>query len=766
MADNLKESIDALPAIMFSGSTCLGKFFRCGTSKSSTWQFFKLGKREWEYIRVQDYPVEPYDCSILVRDGWIVRRLESQDRHDYYLCQNGELSHLTKHEALRIAYEHSPRHTWITIIRRGDYLYLDTSSSCYFPPPHYKALLDLSVDISDMQLTASWLCFRSSDLPLVRTILDKIRVKLNVSTSLSVAESKEQPAEAEKPIDIRKMLSDTLTSAYGNYLKKEANIEKFLILVLNREWTSVQDEDLREKLVALGNASDQGNSMASSMLEFLEKASSHFDWNTYDEASVSPDIEGVVINTIPITFGKQWAHNYYKIIFPSLETTLYWPTTIADTRSGIGEALRLKTRLKTVRLRKWRIYPYLGRLKNTGTRKKDVEFQTSEIESLRRAFASATGVPTFEKILSERAYLDGFNLDMERWKKGAYNLSRYFLAVVQIVEPLTIDDPVPSTRVRDIFGNAFIIRWDQDTYFHCIEKMHSMQPGGWISVLVQNEFQNLAFTEDNVTIFETAPTIEMRFVRKEEACEFNLVAIAKYFGFVPKDILRRIVDSFAVDHDFDAVLTKAVEESLYEKEGIIYYIYQTLDKQAISELVELMANPSTFPNRQIFRRKWYITWSLIRTHYGLIHPIVHAKGLLKQADLRVPRIDKDRYNAIEGMLHEVVDFHHNSIKTRRRERISSLMQSRDPKASFHPTWVGAKEEKFYVRNASKMLRNFGNATIEAMGRRIAKAHAVVTSLTREFAYMEPKVARIDSSVQHEKGYPVRTVKFEVEVYGI
>lgn len=760
-----EELIKAAPEITFCGQIPFGKYFRIGTSKGSTWQFYDVRRRNWRYLPVYRVEYGSYDHSVILRDGWIVRRLESQDRHYYYSCAGGGLSHLTKDEALRIAYEYCPGFTWVTIVRKGDYLYLDTNS-LYVPPFHYNALRHLSIQIPDKQLAESWLCFRNKDFPLLRIIFKKIRVKVNLAADVGVAGEEEQPTKTETSMDIRKVLSDILTLAYGNYLKKEANIEKFLILVLNREWTSAHDEVLREKLTALGNLSDQGNPVASYMLDFLEKASSCSDWRIYDEAGASPDIEGVVINTIPITFGQQWAHNYYKVIFPNLETTLHWPTTIADTRSGTGEALRLRARLKTVRLRKWRIYPYLGRLKNTGTRKEDVEFQTSDIESLRRAFASATGIPSFEKILSERAYLGGFNLDIETWKKGAYNLGRYFLAVVQIVEPLTIDDVVPSTKVRDIFGNTFIIRWDPDTYFHCVDKIHSMESNGWISVLVQNEFQNLELAEAGVTIFETVPTIEPRFVRKEEASEFNLIAIVKYFGFLPKDILRKVVDSFTVDHDFDTLFAKATEASLYEKEGIVYYIYHTLDKEAISALVELMMDPSLFPRRRIFREKWYITWALIRIHCSLIHPLMHAEALLKEAELRMPKTDKERYNAIEEMFREVVDFQHNNIKTRRRERMSALMQSRDPKASFHPTWIGAKEEEFYVRNASKMLRNFGNATIEAMGRRIAKAHAVVTSLTREFAYMEPKVARIDSSVQHEKGYPVRTVKFEVEVYGI
>lgn len=764
-SSRLGKEVKNLPFIPYSDATYFGKYFRIGTAKSATWQFFNPRKRIWEYIQVQKHPTEEYEYSIILRNGWIVRKLESQERpHYYYLCKDSDIVNMSKNEALLLAYTYSPQSLQIPIVKKDDYLYMNLRS-LYLPTAHYKALLDLSMPVENISIGEPILCFRSKDIPIIREILNKIRVEINIQSEFKIPTKKVEAITTREVMEIRKILSDILTLSYSCFLKKESDIERFLVLVVNREWDHIHDEQLREKLKKLGKLEESGDILASNLLKTLEKISSYYDWRFYADEGVSSDISGIVVGMTPFTFGKEWSQNYYKMIFSSLENLLYWPTTMSPTRAGKGKVEPLRARLNTVTLKKWRIYPYMGRLKYTGKTDTDVIFQKSLSDNLRKAFLSVLGIPSLEKILSERGYLSGFNLDLESWK-GVYNLSRYFLAVVQILEPLEIDGPTPITWVRDIFGNVFLIRWDIDTYFHCVDDIHSFQRYGWISILLKNEFKNVPVTPEGISIFESVFGIGPRFVKKEEACDLNTIAVVKYFGFLQKETLKRIVSQYFLSYDLMVSLSKMIDEgALFEHQGIIYYVYQTLNKEGVAQLVDLMADASKLPSKKLLAEKWYMTWCLIREQYGLIHPLIYAKSLDPNSKLVVPASEQGKFETLEENLQEVVTNHQKEIKIRRTKRMTFLMQTRKPDLSFHPTRVDKKDIFTYVHDASIMLQNFGNATIEAMGRHVAKAHGVVTALIRKFAYMEPKVTRTDSFVKHVNGYTVRSVKFEVETYG-
>lgn len=760
-----EELVKEAPEIAFCGQIPFGKYFRMGTSKGSTWQLYNVKRRTWIYLPLYDVKYGSCERSILLRDGWIIRKFEAHEQPYYYKCSDGEISTLTKDQALQLAYQMSPGVVAIAVMPTEKYLYLDLQP-IYLPPAHYNTLRNVSVPIPDESLAREGLfCFRRDKLPAIRELFRKVRVRVEVRSQPSVVVEEVKPHETEQPIDIRTTVSDILTLAYSGYLKKEANIEKFLQHILNREWNAVHDEQLRQKLESLSALADQGSPVPSSIFDFLVKSASYVDYKFYQEVGIDSKIEGVIVDTVSLTYGETWSQNYYKIIFPAFESVLYWPTSIAPTRGGIGEVPVLRTRLKTVDLSMWRIYPYFGRLRKVGSAE-DVTFVESSAEALYEAFLVITGIPTFEKLLSDRAYLGGFNVDLESWR-GAYTLSRYFVATVRIIDPLTPDGLTPVTKVQDIFGNVFAIKWDLDTYFHCTDDIHKMQHGGWISVLLKNEFQNLRATDEGITVFESVPRIEPRFVNKSQACRSNLVAVVKYCAFLPKDLLRQIARKFIIDHDFNEILKACIERNwLYENSENIYYVYRALDRSSTGKMVALLTDTSRLAPGNVLRTKWYTTWSVVRANLALTHPIIYAEAVFPDKKLKLPEGEADKYKELEDMLRDVTGFHVKDTEARRRSRIAALLASKDPKLSYHSTLVGGRDIGIYVYDATLMLSNFGAASIEARGRWVAKAHTVAVYLTRKFAYLEPKVTRSDSVVTREDSHRVRTVKFEVESYGI
>jgi len=743
----------------------LGTYFRYGTYKSAMWQYFNPKTRGWDFIKVMRQPFGSYKNSIILRNGWVIRKLERTDKtHHYYLCQNDKIEAINKNTALIEGYKYSPGILHIPAVREEDNIFVDIRK-VYFPEEIFKKLLDLSIYNEEEDGRILYLCFRSSDAKEVYRLLYPIRIRLEYQDDF-IEEVKEfDPTEIETLAEVPKFLSELLTLSYSNYLKKEESIEKFLLTLIYKDVSKVRDENLRKKLEELFDRCNKGDYVCNQILNFLiESITTYFDWECYENWRAESDINGLIFKATPLSYSEQWTNTYYKIIFPELETVLHWPTTLAPTKKGVGEFHTLFARLKEVILRRWRVYPYLGRIKNTGTQK-DTCFEDGEKEFVKRSFDSIRGIPSFERILAEREYLSSFSLDLEDWH-GHYYLDRYFLAIVKIIEPLLLDSPYPRTMVEDIFGNKFIIEWNWDAYIHSVEDIHNFGPGGWFSILLKNTFGRRRFTKMEYPIFQTAQTIKPFFHNKEYALRYNLLALIKYFGYIPKGELNKFSKYFS-NYDVDNLLKDLFDRNLiYQKGENIYYIYKCLNTDQMAELIELMTDAEKTPHKSMYHQKWYITWSLIRGHYPLIHPLIYANKLSKDEKLDASSEEVETYNELEEFIDIISAHHKKEIKRRRAAKINFFINNRKANIDQGEVKIGKKDEEKYVSYASSMINNFGNVTILGSGRWIPKAHAVVREVIRKFAYMEPKVVRTDFPLQNPRGYNVYAVRFEIEMFGL
>ena len=743
----------------------LGKYFKFGTHKSAIWQYFNPKTRDWDFIKATKQPLGNYKNSIILRNGWVVRKLERAGKTQYYyFCQSDEIKTINKSIALNEGYKYSPGILHVPAVRKEDNIFVDIRK-VYFSEEIFKKIVDLSVHEEEEEGRILFLCFKAPDIKKVYNLLYPVRVRLEYQDDFKEEIKEVEPDELEALTEIPKLLSELLTLSYSCFLKKEGSIENFLLILIYRDQQKIRNEELRKKLSKLFELSDNGDYVSTQILNFLiESITTFFDWECYENLKVEPDIQGMIFKAAPISYSERWSNTYYKIIFPELETTLHWPTTLAPTKKGTGEFHPLYARLKTVQLRRWRIYPYLGRIKNTGSQK-DADFGESDRDFLKKSFASALGILSFERILSEREYLSGFTLDLEDWQ-GHYFLDRYFLAIVQIDEPLLLDSPLPQTRVKDIFGNSFIIEWNWDAYTHSKEDIHEFGRSGWISILLKNTFGRKQFTKSEFPVFKTAQTIKPQFHNREFAFRYNLLALIKYFGYVPIRKLRTL-SKFFREPDITVLMNALFDGDLiYQAGDNIYYIYKCLNKEQMARLIDLMTDAEKIPDKELFYQKWYITWSLIRGHYPSIHPLIYAKKLSRKEKLDVPINEVETYNILEEFIKAVSISHQKEIKRRRVDKLNFFINHRDPNIKENEIRISRKEEHAYTRYASLMIQNFGKATILASGKRIPKAHSVVRELMRKFSYMEPKVSRKDYPLEHQKGFNIPGVKFEIEVYGI
>ena len=743
----------------------LETYFRYGTTKSSVWQYFNPSSRVWSYIKVHKLPYGKQDHSIILRNGWIVRKLERiVESPYYYYCENDEIRNISKRDAVIKGYQYSPGILKVPAVKKEDNVFVDVRK-VYFPTDVFNELRELSVMQNEDGGRILYICFKSADIQKVYRILYQIRVRLEYQDDFIDEVKDLDPTEIETLSEVPKFISEILTMSYSNFLKKEDRIEKFLLALIYRDMTKISNDELKQKLQELFSYCDKGDFVCEKILDFLiESITTYFDWGCFENWNVNQNIDGLIFKATPQSYSEKWSNTYYKIIFPEFEMVLHWPTTLSPTRKGTGEFYATYARLKHIKMRRWRIYPYLGRIKNTGTRDDNI-FEEGERNFIRRSFDSVLGIPSFERILAEREYLSSFSLDLEDWH-GHYFLDRYFLAIVKIIDPLLLDSPFPRTKVEDIFGNKFIVEWNWDAYHHSKDDIHNFGIGGWFSILLKNVFGKRRFVTIDSPIFQTAQTIKPIFHNKEFAQKFNILALIKYFGYIP----RKEINSLSVlpsESSIDDILEELLKENLvYEKDGRIYYVYKCLNTEQMAELVELMTVADKIPQRDMHRQRWYITWSLIRGHYPIVHPLIYANKLSRQENLVMSNEEATTYKKIEDFINKISDLHKKEIRKRRADKINFFINNRNPDIVQNEIKIGKKDEESYARYASLMINNFGNVTILGSGGRIPKAHAVVREVVRKFAYMEPKVVRTDSPLQHPGGFTVPAVKYEIEMFGI
>ena len=82
MPDDLspEELVNQAPKIDFCGQIPFGKYFKMGISKGSTWQFYNVLERKWRFIPTHKEGYGNNEHSVLLRDGWIIRRLEAYEQ--------------------------------------------------------------------------------------------------------------------------------------------------------------------------------------------------------------------------------------------------------------------------------------------------------------------------------------------------------------------------------------------------------------------------------------------------------------------------------------------------------------------------------------------------------------------------------------------------------------------------------------------------------------------------------------------------------------
>jgi len=726
-----------------------GSFFIYGAARNDMWQFFNPKKRIWEFLKIQKDKSGSYPNSVILRNGWIIKKLEKRRSSFYYLVKDNKIMHINYTQAAKELKNYLNEEIEVTGYRENNFLKMDLND-VYFPIDEYKKIMDIDgIVVFEHRL----MYVPIEHLTQFQSILKEIGIGLVISD-----ESKEE-IHLTEDISITGKISELLTLLYSKYLKKESEIEELTISLLSRKIDTIADPEVRKNLefMTRDNLSEEERLLA----DFLTKTVvTYFDWKVLSRFNIDSSLDGLVLGTTPKDFQGNWTWNYLKIILPNFESVIHLQTTISPSKKGTGKMHPLSARLNKIEMKKWRLYPYLGKLKNTGT-KEEISFEDGNFHYKDLCFRTISGIPTIEKVLSKMCFVDSFSLDLEEWK-GLNNLSRYFLAYVRVIEPLDFSAKTPCMIVEDFFGNRFRISWDFNTYLHYAQDIHSIERNGFISIIVKNLLES-GYLEKEEIDFKTVFGLSFRFVNKSEFISRNILALIKYVGYTNIKLLISFISSFSGPDTDNMISELEKKHQIHIRGNICYYSYNILNIDQFSYLIDMMENPESIPPKEFFNERWYVLWSLMRENLPIIHPLSYSTNMKNASDIS----DKiSNMEAILGFIGKTKEIHKHHMQERAERRTNYLINTRKPDIQFQDTLVGKKDESAYIDHAKYMFRQFGQASIKARGKWIPKAHYIAKYLSRLFSYMEPSITRSDKTEKDPSGRNVREVEFYVEAFKI
>lgn len=721
-----------------------GTYFAMTSSEHDMWQFFDPIRRNWFFLNIKKHSNQEY--FIIFRNGWVVRKVHRK-RHPYYFKVNdNDLIPI----GTQTAYSKIQSFPNVPIILKCT----EENGHMIIDAHKFHFQIDDYLKIMSFEGTRAFdgkIFIPISEFSTLQSLLLKKNILISIENN-----DVEQNFDDEEKIP-QMEISDLLKILYSKFLKKESGIEELQLILLTKNTSNIEDKEIKNILNLIFKK--QFSQFDEILYNFLTtKLVQYFDWKQMTAFSVDSDILTLLLSGTPKKFQGNWYTNELTLILPNFELLVYLQTTLSPYNQSVGELDPEKIGLRKTRLQKWRLFPYLGKLKNTG-KKDEIFFEKTPHSFINSSFRTIIGIPTIEKILRDMCYLDSFNLDLQEWR-GSNNLSRYFIAYVKVLQPIDDSGKIPCMIVEDFFGNIFRLSWDFETYKRNFQEISKISKNGYLSIILKNLLNNKYNSKDDID-FTTVFGISFRFITKEDFFLKNLLAIIKYIGYVDCETLRKFVSNFS-EFDFDSLLLSlSNNDEILIRKNICYYKYNALTKKQFSFLLDIMEDPSLLPTREIFNERWYVLWSFMRENLSLIHPLLYS---IPVNSIKQLSGDLKGVKTLFDFIIATKNFHKFQISVRSKARTNYILNTSKNTDNFQETLVGRKNEIVYINHSRSIFRNFGQSCVKSRGKWIPKAHLVANFVSRRFSFMEPRVKRVDRTVVDKGGRSFKEVEFYIEAY--
>jgi hypothetical protein len=557
-----------------------------------SWSYLSPVARRWRRCLASG-------LRILARPGWALTH-HRRGRPEFFFLEDGvqfEDCKMPGDRAIYRAYEgvlgNLPIPSW-----RNDNLLFALWPGYVIPKKHEHFLTHTlsasSVPLSGEEGEAIW-CWYTEDADALKNTFQGLRLRL---------------VDWDPGDNWLHIASLIMRRAYTTYLRRRNGAQELSMIIRQRAWNKIEDEQLCVTIKKLSFDEWNGVKAATDLLVFTQsQLCVELDWQEYGK-----HLEGWLIESSTLFYGPhELDSRYYRLVVPQFDTTLGWQTK----REPAWE----DDRQPKLNIYNWRAVPIVGRLKSAPVGK------APEAAAASRAFRDAAlrsllGLPGIEWELAQQLNVGAFMLDLDgaHWH-GVNDLCRYFASYGRLVARNAAECDGYGLIMEDAIGKRFAV------------ETHSLQPrdleilenGEWyyfIAISSALRHQTWRQLKRDVPVFELKLRGLFRIARQEEVLKFSLLAIVKYhFGIRVEDIFHFFEGNWKKD-SLDRLLKVLIAENeILEYRGKMYYRYTMLARaQMVAYLADGIA-PSSH------------ALDLLRP---LIHPLNMRSIKLAQNNMPIP----------------------------------------------------------------------------------------------------------------------------------
>lgn len=574
-------------------------------------------------------------------------------------------------------------------------------NSVWLPGPHYWFVYR-QLPFAESE---GYLFYHQHDLPLVDQALRCLNIVLREGEPL------EPNREA---LDFIGTISDLMKESYKEYLHNQNKVEDYAQLIKARNWHQVSSPRLKKMLVDISNRSYYNENAPQQLLQYLgNRLPLCVDWKDLRAAGQAHEIYGIVVDEQKSKYRGADVSPYYKMVLPNFEIMVGCRTSQEIGGKGNGGP-------RSFVVDQWRFNPFLGRLRLTPYTQ--LISARSSGEEIREGLETLLGIPTYEKILADKLYIDSFFLDLDPhlWK-GHLEISRYFSGYGKLVQREVQEFDEPTSLMADVFGNHFYLAWDLPTYTRFRDWIEGSSLYRWKGFFAQANILKSYRVHYDAPVFQLVPGTTIKDVGfKSAVAPGTLIAILRYYKLSAEEELVEILRGFVGQAVVRETIKKLVDSGrVVVHKGKLYYKYNFVSKEEMKKLLEKRGRLK--PGLEFIYKTLFCS-----EHYlAIIHPFRHGKSILE---------GKRFLNGYE-------------VKYIKRAEERELVVTSD-------------KVDGYIDKVKRFITKTGIVTLSSRGRWAGVAQEVASNLIRDYADEEPILLRHDTMLHH-KGKDVPEIKHRV-----
>lgn len=577
-------------------------------------QYLRIRDRSWHSVAWEE--IDGNRLPLLV-NGWILRLFRAHGHPpDFAVVQDDRLKTVPATTVERMLRAYKLPLIRLPLLQDATHVYLDVSKT-WFPNRLYSDLAKLSpqreVLRSEDGETAFWQ-FRKEAWPAARSLLQAY----GVSTEVLSDESWRIRREELEEVPVQKV-SNLLAGIYTLYLKAEGRINYLRTDLALGDVNPFHEPELdglwRDLELTIGT-----NPMVQSACEFIRDYSHRsLDWKEAENLAIDPTLNGLVFSIEKQRFGRKFSGNYLRLYIPNLDTILHLDTTVNPTGDHGRSADPTRLFLNELVLERWRVYPFLGRIKNLGSRDTiHVEMaDQGHVAFIRDHMASLAAV---ERLLAQSRQFSSFNVDRHAWREGHQPFSRTFLGCFKIKIPLDRQHARPSILATDALGTACRLELTFQDMEHRRRFLRAQAPGSWVSAVVSTTLQSATLAGSEPATFFVEPFHRMENLSEREASEASLLGLVKAMRTLPLRSVDLINSSWQAGYDVIDGLRNLERAAKVIRIGELWvYVPSAVQPQSVAEF-EGLASGGVHSSDQLFQenrdyaRIALHVWSMDRAH--------------------------------------------------------------------------------------------------------------------------------------------------------